>query len=178
MKYCAYCGTQMDDSVQYCPNCGAKVNEQAASPEFEQQQTVFTAVPVPPVQNTNKHNGFAIAGLVLGIVSCFAWICCIHFITCILAVIFSAIALSQVKKSGEKGKGMAIAGMILGIVVFVIFVIGGLLLNLYGDIFLTEYMDEFYDYYDDYYDNFYYGYGDDYYDYDSEFNFSGELKEA
>lgn len=24
MKYCTYCGTQIDDGVQFCPNCGAK----------------------------------------------------------------------------------------------------------------------------------------------------------
>ena len=24
MKYCTYCGTQVEDNVQFCPNCGAK----------------------------------------------------------------------------------------------------------------------------------------------------------
>ena len=29
MKYCQYCGTQLDDSAKFCPNCGA------AQPEFK-----------------------------------------------------------------------------------------------------------------------------------------------
>lgn len=33
-----------------------------------------------------------------------------------LGVIFSAIALGQIKKTGERGKGLAIAGLIIGIV--------------------------------------------------------------
>ena len=53
--------------------------------------------PQPPV------NGFAIAALVLGIL-CFLPL---------IGLILGLIALAQIKKKGERGKGMAIAGMIL-----------------------------------------------------------------
>ncbi|TAF51257.1 MAG: DUF4190 domain-containing protein [Sphingobacteriia bacterium] len=49
-------------------------------------------------------NGWAIAGFVCGI------------LVPPLGIIFSAIALGQIKKRGEKGKGLAIAGLVIGIV--------------------------------------------------------------
>lgn len=47
-------------------------------------------------------NGFAIAGLILGIVGGF-----------VLSVIFGCVALSQIKNTGQHGRGMAIAGLVL-----------------------------------------------------------------
>ena len=185
MKYCIYCGTQLDDGVQFCPNCGAPVNEQPAQTEqtasTEQnavftttEQATFTASPVQPVQN-QKYNGFAIAALVLGIVSCVVWACCLNTITCILAIIFGILALVQIKKNNEKGKGMAITGLVLGIVMVVVFVA----LFVYTAVVAAneDWNDVFDDYYSDDYGDFYYG--DDYYDYDFDYNdFLNELDEA
>jgi len=33
MKYCTYCGTQIDDGVQFCPNCGAKQTPSSSETE-------------------------------------------------------------------------------------------------------------------------------------------------
>ncbi|MEW1926725.1 DUF4190 domain-containing protein [Streptomyces sp. NPDC088360] len=66
----------------------------------------------PPV------NGFAIASLVLGI------LCCIPAVGLVLGLV----ALSQIAKKGERGRGMAIAGSILsalGIVLLVLAVVTG-----------------------------------------------------
>ncbi|UFS57997.1 DUF4190 domain-containing protein [Subtercola endophyticus] len=63
----------------------------------------------PPV--TEKTNVLAIVSLVLGIVSYFT-----GFFLAIGAVITGHIALSQIKKTGGKGRGMAIGGLILGYV--------------------------------------------------------------
>jgi Domain of unknown function (DUF4190) len=52
-------------------------------------------------------NGLAIAALVLGIV----WV---FWIGSALAVIFGHIALGQIKRTGQRGHGMALAGLILG----------------------------------------------------------------
>lgn len=60
----------------------------------------------PPPRSTN---GFAVASLVLGIL----WL---YWVGSILAVIFGAIALSQIKRTGDSGKGMAVAGLVLGYV--------------------------------------------------------------
>lgn len=55
--------------------------------------------PPPPRQGTN---GFAIAALVLGIIGGF-----------VLSVIFGIIALSQIRRSGQSGRGLAIAGLVI-----------------------------------------------------------------
>jgi uncharacterized protein DUF4190 len=66
-------------------------------------------------------NGLAIASLVLGIL----WI---YWIGSILAVVFGHIALNQTKKTGQGGRGMAIAGLVLGYVglAVVVLVVAGL----------------------------------------------------
>lgn len=63
----------------------------------------YTYAPAP----SGKTNGLAIASLVLGIV----WV---YWIGSILALIFGYIAMSQIKQSGDGGKGLAIAGIVLG----------------------------------------------------------------
>ena len=60
--------------------------------------------------------GFAIASMVLGIV----WV---YWVGSILAIIFGHISLNQIKRSGQGGKGMAIAGLVLGYVELAILVI-------------------------------------------------------
>lgn len=57
-------------------------------------------------------NGLAISGFIIGLVSLFV----AGIPLGIVAVIFSAIALGQIQKKGQRGRGFAIAGLILGIV--------------------------------------------------------------
>lgn len=52
-------------------------------------------------------NGLAIASMVLGIL----WV---WWIGSVLAVVFGHIALGQIKRTGQGGRGMAIAGLVLG----------------------------------------------------------------
>ena len=54
-------------------------------------------------------NSLAIVSLILGI----AWL---GWIGSILAVVLGHVSLSQIKKTGQSGKGMAIAGLVLGYV--------------------------------------------------------------
>ncbi len=58
-------------------------------------------------------SGFAIASLVLGILS---FIPSFGVIFGIIAIIFGCISLSQIKRNNLSGKGLAIAGIILGII--------------------------------------------------------------
>jgi len=68
-------------------------------PSYWNQQNLPPAYATPPKSGTN---GFAIAALVFGIIP-----------ICFLGVIFAIVALVQTSKSGQKGKGFAIAGLVL-----------------------------------------------------------------
>lgn len=54
----------------------------------------------PPYQR--RTNGFAVASLILGILG-----------VVILSVIFGCVALSQIRRRGDDGSGLAIAGLVL-----------------------------------------------------------------
>lgn len=62
-----------------------------------------------------KTNGLSVAALVCGIIP--------FFILPVLGIIFGAIALNQIKRSGEDGRGMALAGLIVGCVWVSIFLL-------------------------------------------------------
>ncbi len=67
-------------------------------------------------------NGLAIASMVLGII----WI---YWLGSLLAVIFGHIALSQTARTGQGGRGMAIAGVVLGwvgLAFLAVFIIGAI----------------------------------------------------
>jgi hypothetical protein len=68
----------------------------------------------PPLQSPGT-NAMAVASLVC---SLFGWVCL--FIGAFLGVIFGFIALSQIKRSGQRGRGMAIAGIVIGSVLLVL----------------------------------------------------------
>lgn len=70
--------------------------------------------PVPP--HSPGTNGFAIAALVLGIIG-----------GCLLGFIFGFLALRQIKKSGQDGRGMAIAGIILSALWLVVAIVVGII---------------------------------------------------
>jgi hypothetical protein len=59
-----------------------------------------------------KTNGFGIAGFIVGLVSLFV----AGIPLGIAAIVFSAIALGEIPKKGQKGRGFAIAGWILGVI--------------------------------------------------------------
>ena len=69
----------------------------------------------PARAGVSATNGFAIASLVLGIL----WLL---WIGSVLAVIFGHISLGQIHRTGEAGRGLAIAGLVLGYVGIAIFV--------------------------------------------------------
>ncbi|MFA1546362.1 DUF4190 domain-containing protein [Actinomadura chokoriensis] len=54
-------------------------------------------------------NGMATASLVCGLIGFFAC-----GVTSVLAIIFGHVSLSQIKRTGEGGHGMAVTGLILG----------------------------------------------------------------
>lgn len=88
-----------------------------------------TAAPVPAAAPVAKTNTLAIVSLILGILG-----------FNIVAVIVGHIALSQIKKTGESGKPLAIIGLVLGyiaIVTLVIIIIASIVLASAGAIVVT-----------------------------------------
>lgn len=83
------------------------------------------APPVPPPAPAGgKTNGLAIASLVMGIVGFLGLGVCVGGVVGIPAVICGHIALGQIKKSGQGGRGLAIVGLVLGYVVIAFLIIG------------------------------------------------------
>jgi uncharacterized membrane protein len=59
----------------------------------------------------------AIAGLAMGILSVTVGLCCCGWLFGLLGIIFSLVALSQIKQNPgqQTGRGMAIAGLVISI---------------------------------------------------------------
>ena len=75
--------------------------------------------PAPPPHSTapvQRTNILAIASLVSGIVGVFIFV----FVPSVLAVVFGHLSLRQMRQTGEKGQGLAMAGLILGYVILVL----------------------------------------------------------
>ena len=112
----------------------------AAFPEFAQSLSIrASAQPVATsgyaaVQSGPKTNSMAVAGLIMGILSVTCGLCCYGAPFNLLGIIFSLIALSQLKSDpiSQQGRGVAIAGLILsilGIVVGALFFVLGVAMN-------------------------------------------------
>lgn len=75
----------------------------------------------PPPQAAVGTNGMAIASLVCSLLG---WICVIGPI---LGLIFGFIALGQIRRTGQGGRGIAIAGIVIGVVAIVLGIVVGIL---------------------------------------------------
>jgi len=76
-------------------------------------QSAYSPAPpsTPAVYAYGPHtNSAAVASLVFGIVS---WFLC-PFVGGLLAVIFGHVARGQIRRTGEGGGGLAVAGLVLG----------------------------------------------------------------
>lgn len=93
---CARCNAASPISANNCKACGMP---------FTMEGTTL--------ETAGSSNGFAVAGLVLGIVGLPA---CMTIVPSLLSVILGGIGYSQIIKSGAErgGKGMAITGIVLG----------------------------------------------------------------
>jgi hypothetical protein len=77
---------------------------------------------IAPPGQPRKTNGFAIAGLVCGILSVTLCLCCGGIPANVLGLIFSIVAFVQINEHPQlhEGRGLAIAGIILSAVSFLI----------------------------------------------------------
>ena len=86
----------------------------AAQAQFQQPIRPLASQPMPG--RAPQTNGFAVAGLILGMVSLLISCCCCGGLPFnLMGVIFSGIALAQINRQPElyNGKGVAVAGLVL-----------------------------------------------------------------
>lgn len=88
-------------------------------PELDDTLPKNNPNPYYPYKDQRKMNGFAIAGFVCSLVG----LVFIPILFGIFGIVFSAVALGQIKKNKDtmKGRGLAIAGLVIGILIFLVF---------------------------------------------------------
>ena len=94
---CPKCGREQDSL--YVHSCGKKEEEEKAEEKKESGQ------------RSGEYNRLAIGGLVLSIISIFGL-----GLAGLIGLILGIVALVQIKHTGEKGKGIAIAAIIIGFI--------------------------------------------------------------
>ena len=107
---CDKCGSEIDGSAKFCPNCGAKIE---ATEKAERVEVVETVIRNNNTINTTteaEYNALAIIGFILAFIPKI-WV---------ISLIISIIALVQISKTKEKGKGLAIAGIAISSSIMII----------------------------------------------------------
>lgn len=117
--YCENCGTKNEDSARFCENCGTEMPATTTAEYIPPVQNPAPAapvysIPVQYVRPVQPGKGFAIAGMVCGIIA----LCLLSYsiILGILGIVFGAVA----KRKGFTG-GMATAGIVCGTISLVLF---------------------------------------------------------
>ena len=120
--YCFHCGKQVAENAAHCPLCGTKLKDDAQEKdEFFDPPPAYTppAYTPPtytqpaytqPSNQSNKSNGFALAGFILSFFTIF---------TGALGLIFSIIGLVRAKH-GYNRREMAIAGIVISAIMLVV----------------------------------------------------------
>ena len=89
----------------------------------------YGTVPMNNMNQGPKTNGLAIGGFICSLVG---MLCCFIPMIGIVGLILSIVGINKIKTSGEKGKGLAIAGIILGAIAVALYVIL-LLIGIFGE---------------------------------------------
>ena len=133
-KFCVSCGTVLDQPIEETAEQPVEqpTSEQSQQPNYQQpynQQQYNGYNPYAPQQYKAPGKGFAIAAMVLGIVSFF----CTPIVTGVLGIIFGCVA----KSKGYRG-GMATAGIVCGILGLIGWV---LTITVFNNL-ITEFIEE------------------------------------
>ncbi len=140
MKTCKFCGQEIGTDDNFCPFCGAKVNEDTTENQNQDQVNLTENQTIKnddtnqlsplteseqlsanlPAQGSNidatnskpKFSGFAIAGFVVSLVGLFIF----AIVGGVIGVIMSAFALKETKQNIKRGRGLAIAGLVISII--------------------------------------------------------------
>lgn len=108
--YCTNCGKEIKGGEKFCTACGT-------ASDVAMVKTALAPAEVPTNPDTSKErkkfNVFAIVGFAVSIV-CFLGGPKTIVLGPLAGLVFSIIALVQIKRKSQKGNGLAIAGVVLG----------------------------------------------------------------
>lgn len=127
--FCNNCGASIPDNTPFCPSCGARTSAPVQQPGYPVSQPAYPT----PVQQPGK--GFAIASMVLGIVSFF----CFAFITGLLGIVFGGVAKSKGSRSS-----MATAGIVCGVIGVALWLLMLLFFESASMLFYEEFLESFF----------------------------------
>ena len=123
--FCVSCGVNLPEGAAFCASCGKPQGSSTAPVQQPFQQQPYYVPPKP-----SSSNGFAVVGLVFGIigfflvfVSNFAFFPMVINLVCrlwgILGLVFSIIGFIKAKKSpSNSGLGISVIGLCLSSIVF------------------------------------------------------------
>lgn len=123
--HCTNCGTALSTGTSFCANCGTPAVSAAApsAPQYAPQPVPASNYNYAP-QPTNSPDGLAIAALVVSVAMLFISAGTLSFIGAILG----HVSLSNIKKTGKGGRGLALSGVIIGWSVTALWILGIILL--------------------------------------------------
>lgn len=125
-KRCYNCNQKIEDSTLVCPNCGKNVYDENGNLNRPKVFDVNKENKNTYVNNDDTQtNKFALAGLILSIISIFT-----NGLFLWLGLIFSIVGLIDCKRKNQKGKAYAIVGIVISVIYIILgIVFVGMLLN-------------------------------------------------
>lgn len=102
MKYCTYCGKEIDDDSAFCPNCGCKV---------ETPIVIQNVVNDNSQTKTNNVNGLAIAAIILMAFGC-AYNAYYYLITLAWGIPMTVYYITMIVKGKKVSKGFKICSLL------------------------------------------------------------------
>ncbi len=156
MKYCQYCGSQMDDDARFCSKCGLEHGEVKketvdVEPVVVEQMDPNGTPPMPNAPEPQAYSGINEIppnnGMVWLILSIVMTLCCCNPLQ-IVTIVFSAISLSRHKQGEfEEAKRYSKIAMILFFSLLALSIIGWIVSFSLTGAFVPEFFNEFFDQY-------------------------------
>lgn len=117
MENCPNCNSDISTDEKICPNCGHNIDKNTIG---EKNDSADESVSSKPQNPAKVKNPFSIVSFILGIYGLLInpW-----GLVSLLAIIFSALSLNELKIDTKKGKVLAYFGLILGILSTLFFIV-------------------------------------------------------